>query len=173
MKSIIGYGMLDTLATAALISAEYEVEKATYHVDDTTFFLRLMSSIIDDGFQQATPSAPNIDITAPAGTLMFEAVGDSGMAAEIGTKCAAYWAAAITPTGTPVSCSSIASVSNDAAKIADVISSGLMALTGSTEPLVPAYYDFVDVIYGAVQTIVWTITETGAECNATLSATVS
>ena len=165
--------MLDTSSTAATISSQYPNEKINFLDNDPSSYLRYIASVLDAGFQQATRTNPNIDITPPAGSLSFDICAPQEMANEIATKCALYWAATITPSGSPVACAAIVSVSNDAMKIIQPIVSGLLAIGGSRVPIEPYHYRFVDVIYEAVKTIIWSVTEAdGSGCNTTIQTKV-
>lgn len=170
--------MLDTSSAASAINTKYQNELRPLPFNGDTYLLGIIANVLDSGFQQATKSNPNIDISPPAGSLQFDLIGVSidnySYAYEIGNKCALYWSKTITPTGSPVSCGSISSVTNDAMKIAPIIAQGLIGLGGSKVPVEPYYYNFVNVIYSAVKTIVWTVSESdGSGCSATITTTVS
>lgn len=170
--------MFDALSVSSSIAFDYEKVKEEYNVDDTTYFLRKLAEHLDEGFQQATPLTANIDITTPSHTLSFVGIDNEGNYVEpasetevlntIASECARYWSSTVEPTGIPVSCSSITSVENDASKIEAVIAIGLLALGTKTEPVSVPYLDFVNVIFNAVKTIIWTVVESGpSPCNNT------
>jgi len=164
---------LNSSATSASIASVYDnLLQSTISSFNTATFLQTLSTIIDTNFQQATPSLPNIDITTPAGT--FNIAESGNMLNTIADACVAYWSNTVSPTGSPVSCSAIASVSNTASSIHPIIISGLLGITGRTVPSEPYYNEFIDVIFNAVKTIQWTVTEAdGTPCSATLTATIS
>jgi len=121
--------------------------------------LVVIAQILDTGFQLATPSETNVDISPPAGSLKFPPVFGKQLLINIGLECARYWSAAKAP-GSPVSRSSI-SLSNDAAKIAAPITANLTALCyGGYQT--PYYFNFVDAIHKEVKTVVWKVTESNA-----------
>lgn len=164
---------LDDTGTALNISAEYQTLLDGNYSGDPHGFLRdTLSVIMDAGFQEATPTMSNVNITAPAGSLLFPLVGGSAMALAIGTECARYWSEAISTNGIPVAFP-ITSVSNDAAKIAQPIADGLMGETGASGPVVPSYLNFVKIIYDEVRTIIWTVEETNPADGSTVSYTVN
>jgi len=136
--------------------------------------LDVVQTVLDNGFQVATKSGENFDITPPAGSLFINLVSGDTMPDEIGRACAEYWSKAIA-IGAPEVCQDeVVSVSNDAGKIAAPIASGLRAL-GDAVPKTPIYFDFVNVIHTNVKTIVWTIVEDNKDgsCSSTVTGNVS
>jgi len=123
--------------------------------------LAVIANLIDQGFQQSIPTLLNVDITPPAGTLVFNQVNSIAMATEIGNACATYWASAV-GFGIPESgtLNTITSVTNDASKIATPIANNIINLIGIGE-LIPPYYHFVDAIHKEVRTIIWDVIESG------------
>lgn len=168
---------------ASSIDAKYASLLTMDPFPGSSFLLDYIAEVLDSEFQKATPSLTNVDITPPAGSLSFPVASEELMPDIIGAQCAVYWSMTVTPTGIPVNTctaipSSIVSVSNDADKIESVISSGLKALSGSTEPVTPHYLGFVNVIIDAVKTIMWTVNEAGTHppavpCVNTYTVTVS
>ena len=152
-----------------------------FNVWNTTFTsstsLVNIAKIIDDGFQMATVSAPNFTIVVAAGSLVFPTTIVNGVEIvtplDIATACSNYWALTILTDGTPQSCDNIDSVVNDANKIIEPITSGLIALASSKTLSLPPYLDFVNIIFDNVKTIIWTIEESDSTCNSTLTGTVS
>jgi len=119
-----------------------------------------ISAILDAGFQKATPTEANVDISPPAGSLLI-VVGAAGTMPEvIGQACADYWVKAIAP-ASPQHQLSISKVVNDAAKIAAPIAANLRALPGRGY-LLPSYFDFVNAIHKEVKAIIWKVTEKDA-----------
>ena len=139
---------------------------------DILGFLKILSKSLDEGFQEASISLENVDISPPFGSLNIPDGIYEQLAINIGLSCAGYWSKAIAP-GTPQSCSSITSVTNDAGKIAAPIAAGIMSLCGSSEEITPHYEKFVKIIFDQVKTISWVITESSGNCSATFGATVS
>jgi len=174
---------MDPNSLANTLDAKYSKLLAMDPFPGESYFLDFIALTVDAEFQKATSTLPNIDITTPAGTLTFPVASEELMPDIIGNQCAAYWSVTITNTGIPVNIctevpSTIVSVSNDANKIASVISNGLKALAGSSVPVVPYYLGFTNVIIEAVKTIIWTVNEVGTNpigspCIGTYSVTVS
>jgi len=137
-------------------------------------FIDILQEKIDKGFQDAKPSTGNFDISPPKGSLYFPNNRGYTIAEEIGMACASYWAIAIKP-GSPEGCKSgqVVGVINDAAKIATPISMGIRALfKGELDE--PFFDKFVKIIFDAVKTILWTITETDFDkCSIVLPGNVS
>ena len=137
-------------------------------------FIDTLQEKIDKGFQEAKPSAANFDISPPKDSLYFPNNHGYTVAEDIGTACAAYWVKAINP-GPPESCKAgqVVGVTNDAAKIATPITNGIRALfKGKLDE--PFFEEFVKIIFDAVKTILWTITETDFDkCNIVLLGNVS
>jgi len=131
--------------------------KVNYNVANGSDFLQVLSSILDVDFQKATPSAVNIDITTPEGSLDIGYTNSPDMPKVIGQHVADYWAITIQPSGTPLK-DTIVAVVNDAAKIAEPIESGIKSLQSGNGS--PAYDDLIEVIFSNVKTIVWEIEET-------------
>jgi len=138
--------------------------------------LNKIATILDKGFQEAVPQQPNFIITGVAGTLKFTAndIGSCEIITpnDIATAVSDYWSKAILP-GSPISCNRIDSVINDAPKIIPIITAGLISLGSSATDKQPPYLEFVDVIFNAVKTIIWTIEESDSTCNTTVTAGVS
>jgi len=132
--------------------------------------LNNISIELDKMFQSAIPSAKNIVITTPAGSLHIPETNN--MAHSIAISVSKYWANTITPNGSPVKCRGIDSVTNTAASIVSPIENGLLAIAGP-EFKTPNYNKFISVIYNAVCSIIWTIKESDSDCSSTLTATVS
>lgn len=125
----------------------------TYRADFDAFnFLDKLAEILDAGFQEATPTNPNIIITTPAGTLSFTSKDD------IGTGCQNYWMNTLETSGEPVEESQIVSIVNTASTIGTIINNGINGLGRSTISSEP-FKDLVDVIFNAVKDIVWSVTE--------------
>lgn len=135
-----------------------------------------ISGELDRGFQNATPSMGNVDISTEAGTLMITKK-DNGVeqAYEIGTKIALYWASAIKPTGTPQGCRKIIAVANTALTIAEPIARDLLAFDHIANYSHDDHYlEFVKIIFKHIKTIVWTVAEgDSSPCGASFVVTVS
>ena len=166
---------LNSLATANLCNNNIQ----PLLLSKTEFaFMAMLENILDNAFQASTKSLTNFDITPPAGTLHFPLTLLNGVKIltpeNIGSTCANYWSLAIAK-GSPVSCNGIDSVINDASKIAAPIASELRALSykSITSISTPYYFEFIDIIFRNVKTIVWTIKESDSTCNSTLTGTVS
>lgn len=142
----------------------------------STVALQKIATILDAGFQKAVPQQPNFIITGVAGTLKFNAtnIGSCEVITpnDIAVAVSDYWSKAILP-GSPVSCDRIKSVINDAPKVIPIITAGLTALGSSATESNPPYQQFVDVIFNAVKTIIWTIEESDSDCGTTITAGVS
>ena len=136
------------------------------------WFLDKMTSRIDEEFQKAIPTSTNVDITTPAGSLRF--IASTDMVIEIAYKCASYWENTIDATGTPVSCATIVSVSNNASSIASIIRTGLLSLAAKQLVEADYYKEFCKVIFDAVRTIVWDVSEADPSgCSSSFTVTVS
>lgn len=145
--------------SASSTSSTIRSAKTANNVKNGPSFLQTLSSILDADFQKATPTASNIDISTPAGSLNIVYTNSPDMAKVIGQHVAAYWAKTTQPSGGPVK-DAIESVSNNASGIAGPIESGIRNLKSGNGSL--AYNDIVEVIFSNVKTIVWEITETDA-----------
>ena len=161
---------LDISSTAKAILDKYNENNFDTFFDE-------MTKILDNAFQQATPELANYAFTGAKGTLVFPKVtlptGQTTITpASFGAGAAAYWSLAITP-DTPQSCKNIDSVVNTASSIAPIITAGLMTITLSPIERNPPYEEFVKVFFDAVKTIVWTVTESDSDCNATLTGGAS
>ena len=164
---------LNSIATAGSLEQALVAEYSSAIKGTDSVLLVTLNTILDAGFQQAIPTQLNVDITTPAGTLNIPYGSSYDMAKNIGVECARYWSDTIATTGAPQSCAGIDSISNTAGSIATIIETGLLAL-GTGVRRDPPYVDFVDVIYNAVKTIVWTVNESDALlCSATLTVTVT
>jgi hypothetical protein len=94
------------------------------------------------------------------------------MANSIAVAVSDYWSKTIETSGTPVDCDSIDTVTNTAIDIIPLIENGLLAITTGAYSL-PNFKEFIDVITDAVCTIIWTVSESGANgCSSTLSVNV-
>jgi len=89
----------------------------------------------------------------------------------MGTVISEYWAAQLIQ-GTPSYCSSISSISNDASKIASPIDDYLAQL-GIMNESSPYYEHLFSFIENQVNSIIWTISESGSNCSSTYSAVVT
>ena len=168
-----GIMSLNTSADASAIANAYETLKGTFPVNPSRQLLDVIQSILDAGFQAATPSLGNFDITPPAGSLFIPLSSPEAMSESIGNACSEYWLKTIVPK-TPESCKSISSVVNDAAKIAAPIAANLQSLSGMTAPSTPSFFKFVDAIHKEVKTIIWTIQESDSTgCSTTLTGVVT
>ena len=166
---------LNSLATANLCNNNIQ----PLLLSKTEFaFISMLETILDNAFQAATKSLTNFDITPPADTLHFPLTNLNGVKIltpeNIGLTCANYWSLAIAK-GSPEKCSGIDSVENDASKIAAPIASELRALCfrSITSMSTPYYFEFIDIIFRNVKTIVWTIKESSSKCSSTLTGNVS
>jgi len=148
---------LDIDKTAKILRDEYIPYSLSKPHNIGRVYLDFLQSKLDEGFQEAEESLSNFLITPPAGTLYINQISVYQMPEEIGRACAEYWVKAIGE-GSPES-TSIKSVTNDAAKIADPIASELRSLRHMTRLDRPYYYKFVEIIYRNVKTIEWTIEE--------------
>jgi len=160
----------------ALMSSFYENFKDTA-TESNTFneVLDFLSSTLDAEFQNGIPSLSNVDITTPAGSFSLgsRTTSDSGNMIEIiADEVVRYWSDTVGTSGSPVSCSSIASVSNTASSIKQPIMDGLLA-NANNELSTPNYQAFFGTIIDAVKTIVWTVSESGGDCSETYSVTVT
>ena len=135
-------------------------------------FMDFLQQVLDDGFQKGKPSLDNVDITSASGSLFIPMSKFELQALHIGNACASYWVSAITP-GIPEACDSIVSVVNDAGKIAPVITSKINALAYSLKVREPYYEDMIKIIFDAVKTILWTVTEASYKCNSSFVVTIS
>ena len=92
----------------------------------------------------------------------------------IGAAVSQYWGMTITPTGTPMVCPVIISVTNTANAIGPIIDAQIMTMTTPSEPPAEPYLDFVDIIFNAVKTITWTVIESlPPNCANTAVVTIS
>jgi len=163
---------LITSKTAGILHTELVIANNTaYGNYGIRQFLTFLETILDNAFQNATPSATNFLLTPPAGTFHIDVVNNVATPATIAKACKDYWLLAILP-GSPVSCNGIDSVINDASKIEAPITAQLTAL-GMEQVYSPAFIKFVDIIFNNVKTIIWTIQESDSTCNSTLTGTVS
>jgi hypothetical protein len=87
------------------------------------------------------------------------------------TQLASYWSSQLTP-GAPQFCSSIVSVTNDAAKIEAPIRSYLLGSYNGSE-LTPHYEHLFQFIESQVKSIIWTISESSKDCSKTYTVTIS
>lgn len=167
---------LVTLTTAADIYTSYDIvmEEARNGVyNGHSFFIGELASKLDAAFQGGTLSALSVDITGVAGTLSFPDITHDNSLALISSKIKDYWVAAV-GLGVPQSCYAVVSVTNDAAKIEQMIYDGLVALGGATTPEPNPFEGFVDVIFTAVKSIVWTVSEADARpCSTNYTVTIS
>lgn len=146
---------LNTAGDAEAINTEYQkLLLAGGGLGNDRAFLDTLQSILDIGFQKATPTIGDVDISPPAGTLFIPLGTPYEMPMNIGQACADYWVKAI-GFGEPEE-DHIDNIINDAAKIAAPIVSKIMHLSNSGTPY---YFKFVDVIHTEVKTIIWTVTE--------------
>jgi len=151
---------LDSNREALTLLSKYTGLKSTGGDTNPQNHLDFVASVIDAGFQMAVKTLSNIDITPPAGSLVFPFDSVIRNPYMIGEQCSEYWCKTITTSGAPDTLDGIVSVTNDASKIAIPIANNLLALTGrkGTESK-PLYFEFVDAIYKEVRTIKWTVTE--------------
>jgi len=138
--------------------------------------VRALERILDQEFQSAEPTNPNIDITTPAGTLNFGDLRSVEPKSEVpwilAREIARYWSTTIEPTGEPVSCDSIDSVENDAIKIIEPIATDLVNAI-DRELHYPPFYDFFHIIFKHVREIIWTVKESdGGGCSETIETKV-
>lgn len=167
---------LITLNTANAIATVFNSEMAKVQAGTYPgyeYFINQLASILDTHFQNGTLTATSVDLSPVAGTLNFLPITDETSLAVISSRIATYWVGAV-GLGIPVNCAAVVSVTNDASKIEQMILDGLTALGGASAPEDNYFEHFVDVIFTAVKTIVWTVSEADATpCSSNYAVTIS
>ena len=163
---------LNSSSVASALNAKLDDYIKSEPTTDNRIFLDYLQAELDKGFQQASVSMQNVDISTVAGSLFIPFTDVYNMSKDIATACTQYWVQAITP-GIPQGCEAIVSVSNDASKIYSPIFNGLEAIAEKHEISEPYFQDMVDVIFNQVKTIMWIVVEASPKCSTTFTVTIS
>jgi len=168
--------MMDSHRVALRMKDYYDQHYYLDGYDGGLDYIRYLEQILDEEFQQATPTETNVDITTVAGTLRFDIYDTEkdtvyDIPWRISRGVADYWSRAIETTGEPVSCSVIAEVTNDALKIIDPLAQDLINSV-QDGPDEEYYNRFFSIIIKHVRTIIWNVTEDDGSCSASFEVYV-
>lgn len=108
-------------------------------------FIDILNIVIDEEFQNAEPTVPNIDITTVAGTLDIQRNIPSKMAYEIAYACCEYWSMAVETSGESVSVLGISEIVNDAMDYVTPMEQEILAINNG-ENQAPNFLNLMVVI---------------------------